>query len=378
MQPELKFARMAKKFDLKLKGYVGGWDFDTDYVDYVLDKAGDREVSVLIDSLGGAVDTALSVSSAFAQHGNVHVYYRGMNASAATIASMGAKHIAIEKSAMYLVHKCSQIVFEWAALNADQLKEKAEAYKGTASDLEKIDLTVAQMYAGRCKKSAAELLDLMKENKWLTAQEALEWGFVDEVVDSTEDVHLTQSVATAMAAAGIPLPENMSVEADGFLAQMEAMFKKWFGKKNEAPVATAAAEPPVSTNKNQSVMKKTFVFVAAVLAAIQSAMPEANAEGKYPMDEPALDALEKALADADKAGKEKDSEIKDLKDQLAAKVDELTTANARIADLEKRPAAKEKEVVETGDHAPENSEKTELEQLSATFAHARAMLNGAE
>ena len=125
-------------------------------------------------------------------------------------------------------------------------------------------------------------------------------------------------------------------------------------------------------------MKKTFVFVAAVLAAIQSAMPEANAEGKYPMDEPALDAPEKALADADKAGKEKDSEIKDLKDQLAAKVGELTTANARIADLEKRPAAKEKEVVETGDHAPENSEKTELEQLSATFAHARAMLNGAE
>ena len=41
-------------------------------------------------------------------------------------------------------------------------------------------------------------------------------------------------------------------------------------------------------------MKKTFVFVAAVLAAIQSAMPEANAEGKYPMDEPALAALENA------------------------------------------------------------------------------------
>ena len=367
---------MAKKFDLKLKGYVGGWDFDTDYVDYVLDKAGDKEVTVLIDSLGGAVDTALSVSAAFAQHGNVSVYYRGMNASAATIASMGAKHIAIEKSAMYLVHKCSQIVFEWAALNADQLKQKAEAYKGKASDLEKIDLTVAQMYASRCKKSVAELLDLMKENKWLTAQEALEWGFVDEVVDSTEDVHLTQSVASAMAAAGIPLPENMSVEADGFIAVLERVFTKWFGKKEEASVAQAAAEPPVSTNKNQSVMKKTFVFVAAVLAAIKSAMPEANAEGKYPMDEPALDALEKALADADKAGKDKDAQIKALKDQLTAKQSELDTANARIEDLEKRPAAQEQEVVETGDHAPQNQEKSDMEQLSETFASARAMLEG--
>ena len=273
---------MAKKYDLKLKGYVGGWDFDTDYVDYVLDKAGDKEVSVLIDSLGGSVATALSVSTAFANHGNVHVYYRGMNASAATIASMGAKHVAIEASAMYLVHKCSFPIFEWAALNADQLREKADEYMKAANDAEKIDLTIASLYAGKCKKSVAELLDLMKEEKWLTAQEALEWGFVDEVIDSTEDVHLTQSVATAMAAAGIPLPENVPVEADGWLAQLEAMFKKWFGKKNEAATVQAAAEPPTkeNTNSNQSVMKKPFVMIAAVLAAIQTALPEADAEGK--------------------------------------------------------------------------------------------------
>lgn len=366
---------MAKKFDLKLKGYVGGWDFDTDYVDYVLDKAGENEVSVLIDSLGGSVATALSVSSAFANHGNVHVYYRGMNASAATIASMGAKHVAIEASAMYLVHKCSSIVFEWAALNADQLIQKAEEYKKTASDLEKIDLTVAAMYAKRCKKPIEDLHALMAENKWLTAQEALEWGFVDEVIDSTEDVHLTQSVATAMAAAGIPLPENMSVEADGFLAQMERLFAKWFGKK-EATTVQAVAEPPVNSNNQQSssLMKKTFVFVAAVLAAIESALPEADAEGKYLMEEGALDALEQALADAKKAQDDKDAEIQALKDQLASKDAEIETANARITELEAQPAAKNHQVIENGDHKPENDEKSPFEALSETFANARKMM----
>ena len=29
---------MAKKFDLKLKGYVGGYDFDSNYVEYILEK----------------------------------------------------------------------------------------------------------------------------------------------------------------------------------------------------------------------------------------------------------------------------------------------------------------------------------------------------
>ena len=216
---------MAKKYDLKLKGTVGYWNFNKHTVDSLLDSMKDKEVHVLIDSLGGLVSDALSISSAFADHGNVHVHYRGMNASAATISSMGAKHISIDASALYLVHKCSNIVFEWAALNADQLIEKAEEYKKAASDLEKIDLVIASMYAKRCKKSVQELHDLMRENKWLTAQEALEWGFVDEVLDSEEKVTLTASVATAMASEGMPVPD-MDVEADGFINRLVTMIQK--------------------------------------------------------------------------------------------------------------------------------------------------------
>ena len=367
---------MAKKFDLKLKGYVGGWDFDTDYVDYVLDKAGDKEVTVLIDSLGGSVATALSVSSAFANHGNVHVFYRGMNASAATISSMGAKHISIEKSAMYLVHKCSQAVLEWALLNADQLKAKAKEYEKTASSLEKIDLTVATMYADRCKKPVKDMLDLMAENKWLTAQEALDWGFVDEVIDSTEDVKLTQTVANAMAAAGIPLPDNMPVEADGWLAQLEAMFKKWFGKK-EAATAQAVAEPDAKPDNSiqSTVMKKVFLMVAAVLAAANlKALEEPKEDGSYALDEAQLQALEDSLAQA-KADKEADEAAKTAAETAKADAEtKLAAAEARIAELEARPAATAKPVVETGEQSHANEEQSPAEALAATLANARQML----
>lgn len=373
---------MAKKYDLRLKGTVGYWDFNKHQVDQVLDRMSDQEVHVLIDSLGGRVDDALSISSAFASHGNVHVHYRGMNASAATISSMGAKHISIDASALYLVHKCSFVIFEWDALNADELLAKAEEYKKKAADAEKIDITIATMYAKRCKKPMNELKDLMAENKWLTAQEALEWGFVDEVIDECEQIHLTASVATAMASEGMPVPD-MNVEADGFVAQLEKVlskvFKSW--KKEgatsiteNAPVDTA--EPPTNENNNpnQSVMKKTFLMIAAVLAATQSALPEADADGKYPVEEPVLDALEQALADAKTAQDGKDKEIKDLKDQLAAKEAALTTAQARITELEALPAVKNHEVVETGEQKPQNEEKSPMEQLQETFANARRMM----
>lgn len=383
LQPISKMFDMAKKFDLKLKGTVGYWNYNKDNVDYILDNMQDQEVHVLIDSLGGRVDHALSISSAFAAHGNVHVHYRGMNASAATISSMGAKHISIDSSALYLVHKCSFVIFEWDALNADELLAKAEEYKKKAAQAEKIDITIATMYAKRCKKPMNELKDLMAENKWLTAQEALEWGFVDEIVDECDQVHLTASVATAMASEGMPVPD-MEVEADSFLSRLESVMSKLFksAKKDGASSVTEdtpvnAVEPSVTENNPsiQSVMKKTFVLVAAVLAAIQSALPEADAEGKYPLDEQALDALENALKDADQAKADKDAEIKALKDQLEAKDATIAEKDARIADLEAEPAVDDHQVVETGDHSPAGDESPQ-QRLYNTFERAQLMKQG--
>ena len=110
-------------YDLKLKGYVGGEDFDRTAVDTVLAFLEGKAVNVLIDSLGGSLSTGLSISAAFKQHGNVSVHFVGLNASAATIASLGAAHISIDAGAMYLVHKCSMAFFEWSSLNSDQFAE---------------------------------------------------------------------------------------------------------------------------------------------------------------------------------------------------------------------------------------------------------------
>ena len=85
---------MPKQYILHLKGFVGGSDFDADYVDYILANNKDQDIRVLIDSFGGQVSTALSISSAFRRHGRVHAHFVGMNASAATIASLA--HIAAD------------------------------------------------------------------------------------------------------------------------------------------------------------------------------------------------------------------------------------------------------------------------------------------
>ena len=194
-------------YNISLKGYVGGSDFDRATVDRELAKNEGKQVNVLIDSLGGSLATGLSISAAFKNHGNVNVHFVGLNASAATIASLGAAHISIDAGAMYLVHQCSMALFsalqsafgdnEWGSLNSAQFATLIADCEKIKADLDKLDLNCAQLYAARCKRSSTkslcsaknteDLLALMKAGGWLTAREALDWGFVDEITDLADE-----------------------------------------------------------------------------------------------------------------------------------------------------------------------------------------------
>jgi ATP-dependent protease ClpP protease subunit/regulator of replication initiation timing len=225
-------------YDLTLKGFVGGWNFDSDYIDYILAKKKDTCVNVLIDSLGGLTNTALSVSSAFRNHGNVNVTFRGMNASAATIASLGAKHIAMDEDALYLIHKCSVTVFEWASMNEEELAEHIKKLEHTRQNSMKVDVAVARAYAKRTGKSTDELLELMSKELWLTADEAKEYGFIDEVIKTEEkqkaEVVLTSSMEERFKEAGIPIPSMLKHEEESFFSRMMKFFTSQNNKTMES------------------------------------------------------------------------------------------------------------------------------------------------
>ena len=333
---------MIKKYDLKLKGFVGGWDFDSDYVDYVLERKEKGEVNVLINSLGGDMPTAFTISALFKNHSNVRVHYVGMNASAATIASLGAKHISIDANAMYLVHKCSSLVFKWDFMNADQLQQLIDECEKQKRDLEKIDLNIASAYAARCKKDKAQLLDLMKEGGWLSAKEALEWGFVDEITDEPEDEApvLDEGVVNFMANAGIPLPKGVKVEKPRLLQRL-------------LDAVTGAK----LVNKTTTVMKKTFAFLCALLAVEEFT----SQDGKITLADDEVQKIEDEMARLDDLYKKSQADV-------ATRDKTINELNARIAELEKKPAEESTKVIEDG-------KKSEQNDFTARFNKAKEMFN---
>ncbi|MDE7159387.1 MAG: Clp protease ClpP [Muribaculaceae bacterium] len=200
------------RYDLHLKGYVGGWDFDADSVDWLCDRCDGQPLNVLIDSTGGSAQAGFAIQHAFSRHGDVTVRLIGYCASAATIAAMGAKRIEMESSAFFLVHKGSVSAEALSVpVKADEIDSLIDELKKTKQHLEDLDLVVAKIYARRCRKTPQELIALMAEERWLTAAEALEWGFVDEVVDSTEVYSLAPVEVLAVAQGKLPaLPQLAS------------------------------------------------------------------------------------------------------------------------------------------------------------------------
>ena len=327
---------MAKTaYHISLKGYVGGLDFDRSTVDSTLAKNEGKEVNVLIDSLGGSLATGLSISAAFKNHGKVNVHFVGLNASAATIASLGAAHISIDAGAMYLVHKCSMAFFEWGSLNSDQFATLIAYCEKIKADLDKLDVNIASMYAGKCKKKTQCLLDLMKVGGWLSAKDALDWGFVDEITDLDDEPAsvLTDAVASELAAAGIPLP-NLPVE------EKENPILSFFEKM--AAVFQSKSKPQITMNKN-------YKSICALLSIESIALTD----GKASLTDEQLTALDKAVE---------------------MKLQAISDLEAQIAALKAAPAATSTAVVDDGKQT-QAAEKSDYEVFCDTVNAANKLYN---
>lgn len=356
---------MPKNYNLFLKGGVGNWDFNADMVSYVLDKHKDSEVHVLIDSLGGYTHVAVSISSLFKLHGNVHVHFVGHNASAATIAAMGAKHITIDEDAAFLVHKCLMPVFEWDYMNADQLDEHIKKLEAVKKDNETIDGCVAGMYARRCKKPKEDLLALMKVGGWLTPEQALEWGFVDEITHYADDekAELSEAAISSLSEAGIPLPPNLKHKKGSIMERFLAFL--------QTPFTTTKAP---ESNDNEGAAKKSPIMAKLSLLSALLGVTLAMSDDKLTLSAEQVDKVNDTLAENSKtidslksSVADKDKEIESLKASIAEK-------DRTIADLRKEPAASTSTVADTKKDDDPYAPVSEADALAASKAFMEASI----
>jgi ATP-dependent protease ClpP protease subunit len=136
------------------------------------DDGDDEELEVDIASNGGDVFAASEIYTMLKNYaGNVTVNIQGLAASAASVVAMAGDHINISPTAQIMIHKA----WSQPAGNADDLEHEASILNG-------IDQSIANAYEAKTGMEQADLLQLMANETWLTASDAVDKGFADEIM----------------------------------------------------------------------------------------------------------------------------------------------------------------------------------------------------
>lgn len=131
------------------------------------------DIILEVNSNGGLVTVGSEIYTALRNYkGKVTAEITGMAASAASVAVMGADKVVMSPTAQMMVHKA---LFNWVSGNSDDLDKASNALKSS-------DKAIVNAYVAKTGKPEDEIMDLMRNETFMSAQDAVEKGFADEVM----------------------------------------------------------------------------------------------------------------------------------------------------------------------------------------------------
>lgn len=334
-------------YDLHIDGPIGYW-ITAESVRYRLEAlassrdGGDgdkpKPLHVRICSPGGSLADGLAICALLRDHGHVHAHIQGMTASAATVLAMGCERITMTPESVMLIHNASYMIFEWEQANKERLAEKQAEYDALRKNLATLDATMARLYSARTGRPEDEMATLMGEERWLTAQEALDLGLIDEI----------EGVSDRSNSASASDGEQKAVSD----RRLVAAFCSGYGLPSFSPTAQPETSTSQSSKKGAATPETFWKKLSSLFSSTY-----------HPQNSMTQEEIKALTAECDelkktKAALEIDTEAltKD-RDELKAKLDETTT---KLTASEEKATALEAKLQEA------QTKISELEQAQAS------------
>lgn len=130
-----------------------------------------KELTIRINSGGGSAFAGFAIFELIRAHGaKVTTYIDGVAASAASIIAMAGDRIVMGTGAMMMVHN------PWTRVEGE-----AKDLREAADVLDRVGESLINVYSARTGKSRDELRDMLNKTTWMTAEEAVSFGFANEI-----------------------------------------------------------------------------------------------------------------------------------------------------------------------------------------------------
>ena len=169
-------AQENKPAEIMIYGEIGDyWDgLDASTLAARIKAASGDSITVRLNTPGGSVFTAQAFYSLLRASGKtVNVFIDGICASAGTIISSAGDSVNMPENAIFMIHNPMTSLY---GANAEEMRE-------TADILDKVQETIIAAYRNKTGQTDEKLKELMAKDSYLTASEAKELGFIDNILE---------------------------------------------------------------------------------------------------------------------------------------------------------------------------------------------------
>jgi ATP-dependent Clp endopeptidase proteolytic subunit ClpP len=134
----------------------------------------ERDITLRINSVGGSVFDGLAIYNTLRSHrGYVNIKIEGLAASISTVIAMAGDNIEMSENGFFMIHN----PFGQSAGEATDMRK-------TADLLDKIKSEIIEIYQKKTDLTYDELSNMMDNETWLSSQEAVEFGFVNNITEA--------------------------------------------------------------------------------------------------------------------------------------------------------------------------------------------------
>ncbi|WP_110928821.1 head maturation protease, ClpP-related [Bacillus massiliglaciei] len=145
-------------------------------VDNALKEAGSNDLVINLNSPGGSAFDGIAIYNRVKSHkGKVTIHVDGWACSAASIIAMAADELIMGAGSMLMIHEASTIVWGSKTL----MRKEADM-------LEKLEDGIIDIYMTRANVEREEIRNMVNEETWFSANEALEIGFATATTSTVE------------------------------------------------------------------------------------------------------------------------------------------------------------------------------------------------
>lgn len=200
--------KASSTFEVKIIGYIGWWDTDSQYFTDKVDEAlrnGYNNVSLYINSEGGSAFDAFEIVNQLKRFKGTKTCQIGaLCASAATIITGAFPVREMAKNGQFMIHEASfSYLYD---VRVQDLRSKAQ-------QLENVNTQIADGYEAITNLDRAKITEYMANTEWMTAKVALERGFITSIIE--EDATLPANCADVIKNYA-NLPQNLNQQTVNF------------------------------------------------------------------------------------------------------------------------------------------------------------------